>query len=89
MTQFSFIEAGSKLLGKARALSKAIKRHRLDKASVCYIGDEVRDIAAAQSVGVKSIAVTWGFNNRSTLEKTGPSYMISEPGELLTIVSQF
>lgn len=88
MKQFSFIEAGASLFGKAHLLSKLIKRHRLEKDSVIYVGDEARDLAAAQSVGVKSIAVTWGFSERSLLEKEAPTYIISEPGELLTIVSQ-
>lgn len=52
-----------------------------------YVADEVRDIDAAKSSGINSIAVSWGFNSEDVLKKEKPDYLISNPQELITIAS--
>lgn len=72
--------------GKARALSKVIKNHRLNKADCTYIGDEVRDIEAAKKVGIRSVSVGWGFNFPEALQKAKPSALAQHPEDLLQIL---
>jgi phosphoglycolate phosphatase len=48
-----------------------------------YVGDETRDVEAARKAGMRSAAVTWGFNSRELLEKSRPDFLIDRPGELL------
>lgn len=80
---FDFIQTGSSIFGKARILKKVLKKQKIGKKEVLYVGDEIRDIEAARKVGIKMIAVTWGFNNREGLQQFHPDVLIDTPSELL------
>ena len=79
---FDFVHAGRGLLGKARILRRLVKQYRLQPAEVLYIGDETRDVEAAQQVAIATIAVSWGFNSRVVLEQQNPDVIIDDPREL-------
>ena len=73
----------------------AAKRDRILQArsAFCFdcqqtymIGDAISDIREGQAAGVKTIAVTWGFQNKSLLVKENPAHMIDHPEELLRIL---
>ena len=83
INSINFIHTENNLFGKARVLNNLIKKQGLKKKEVIYVGDEVRDIEAAQKVGIKIIAVTWGFNSEKRLKKAKPTYLISEPKEII------
>jgi len=85
MNFFSDIFSGSSLFGKHILLRKILRRYHLEKNETVYIGDETRDVQAAKKTGIKSVAVTWGFNSINILEKQKPDYLVSEPKELLKI----
>lgn len=85
---FQFIHAGHGLLGKARILRRLLHQYRLQPTEVIYIGDETRDIEAAQQAHLTSIAVSWGFNNRAILEQQQPDIVIDHPRELATAIEQ-
>jgi len=71
--------------GKKIGLNKIIKNLKISKEDCYYFGDESRDIIAAKKVGLKSVAVTWGFEGFTPLSATNPDYLINKPDELLTI----
>jgi phosphoglycolate phosphatase len=71
---------------KAEILMKVIDERIRDGAQLVYVGDEIRDIEACQQVGVKVIAVTWGFEPRETLEQAHPDYLIDDPSALLSLL---
>lgn len=52
------------------------------------IGDAISDIREGQAAGVKTIAVTWGFQDKSLLAKENPTHMIDHPQELLRILQK-
>jgi phosphoglycolate phosphatase len=81
---FDFVVGYPKLFGKARAIRKLVRRERGQKEEWLYIGDEVRDILAAKRAGLDVAAVTWGFQTAELLERYGPTYLISEPGQLVS-----
>lgn len=83
---FDLIYTGSSLFGKDKILKKLIKEQNLNPEDVIYIGDEVRDIASAQKVGIKIIAVSWGFSNKEILEKHQPSAIIDHPSQLISTI---
>lgn len=85
---FEFIYAGQVLLGKARVLRQLVKRYRLNPRQVICVGDETRDIEAAQQAGLRIIAVSWGLNSREVLAKHAPDVLIDRPEELLVAVTQ-
>ena len=86
---FDFIDSSTRILGKSYQIKSIIKKHRLDKDSVLYIGDETRDIEATKKVGIKVAAVTWGFNSSERLSQFSPDYLIDEPEQLIRVCSEF
>jgi len=80
---FEFVVGYSRLLGKQRSLRRILRQTALDGRDVLYIGDEVRDIEAAQDVGLDVAAVTWGINSRSLLAQHSPTQLIDRPEQLL------
>ncbi len=84
---FSFIHTGSNLFGKHRVLNKALSQYKLDKENVIYIGDEVRDIEACHKIGLKCIAVTWGYNSKQILSQYSPFGVCTFPQEILRYCS--
>ncbi|MEY4243328.1 MAG: hypothetical protein RLZZ245_913, partial [Verrucomicrobiota bacterium] len=51
-----------------------------------YIGDELRDVKAAQKAGIPIAAVTWGFNSRESLAASEPDYLFDQPTDFLRLL---
>ena len=79
---FDFIIGEQPLFRKAHCLRKIIKRLSLDKNTTYYVGDEVRDIEAAQANQIRAIAVAWGFNSLERLQLAKPELLITNLKEL-------
>jgi len=86
LDRFDFFYTAKKVFGKDRTISKIIKDMKLKKSDVYFVGDEVRDIEAGKKSGIKTIAVSWGYNTKSALEKEHPDYLIKSPLELENIL---
>lgn len=80
---FDFIESSSKLLGKGSVLRRIMREHRVKPREIFFVGDELRDIEAAQETGVHVAAVTWGYNSRKALEASAPDYLFETPEEVV------
>lgn len=78
---FEFVSSTSKLTGKARHLRAIRKTFSLKHAEMLYVGDELRDVKAAQKAKIPHAAVSWGFNSRESLEKMRPTYLFDRPEE--------
>ncbi|MGE3921260.1 MAG: HAD hydrolase-like protein [Gammaproteobacteria bacterium] len=85
---FRFIHDESIHFSKRSLLKKTLKKYKIDKTKVFYIGDEARDIEAAKRNNIQSIAVTWGYNSEKILAQYQPTYLVKQPEELLTICLQ-
>ncbi len=83
---FKHIYGNVGLFGKAKMLRRVIARNHLDTVNTYYVGDEGRDIEAAKRVGVKSVAVTWGFNSAELLKKHHPYAVAGSPKDLVKIL---
>jgi len=79
---FDFVRCSSRLFGKAKEIRKILKENGWKKHEVLMIGDECRDIEAAQKAGIPVVAVAWGFNSREALELLNPDALVSSPSEL-------
>lgn len=84
---FDAVRGNIGLGGKAGALKKAIKAHKLNKKDCVYIGDEVRDVQAAKKAGIAPVSVGWGFNYPKALEKAKTSALAHRPKDLLKILA--
>lgn len=68
---------------KKEKILQALAKYGIDKGNACYIGDTVGDIKEAQAVGIRTIAVTWGWHSREMLTAARPDHLIDRPEELL------
>jgi phosphoglycolate phosphatase-like HAD superfamily hydrolase len=82
---FQFIHSEKNYFGKKRVLNKILRSHQISKSTTAYVGDETRDIEAANACGITSIAVTWGFNTEAVLSLQKPHHLIRTPQDLLRI----
>jgi phosphoglycolate phosphatase len=83
---FEFVSSTSKLTGKTRHLRAIRKTFSLKNNEMLYIGDELRDVKAAQKASIPHAAVSWGFNSRESLEKAKPTFLIDHPEEFLRLL---
>lgn len=83
---FDFIYTERNFFAKDTKLKFVIKIFRLKLEDVMYVGDEVRDIEAAKRVGLKNIAVTWGYNSPKILESAAPSALVENPKQIIKTI---
>jgi phosphoglycolate phosphatase len=74
----------SSLYTKDNFFRKYQKKNPL--SSPIYIGDETRDIEAAEKVSIPSIAVTWGAHSEELLSTYNPTHIISSVSELQNLI---
>lgn len=84
---FDFIASAS-MFGKETKMRRIMKKEKLCKNEVLYVGDEIRDINAAKNAGIDIASVGWGYNTVESLKKNNPEYLVMEPNELIDICSQ-
>ena len=69
---------------KAGALSK-LKNSKASEG-ICSIGDEIRDLIAAETAQVPFAAVSWGYNTISSLRSYGLKKVLYDPCDIVTFV---
>ena len=74
---------GGVIINKASAIRRLLQQYQLDPKQTWYVGDEAQDVSSARRAGVKTIAVTWGYNNLERLADQHPDRLIFDPAELL------
>jgi len=83
---FDFVKSGTTIFGKHRVLRRLLHIHRIPVEQTIYVGDETRDIEAARAIDMRIISVSWGFNDRSVLERYNPDQIIDQPPQLMAAV---
>ena len=69
-------------------IRQALAKYGTAKEDAWFIGDTTGDIREAKAVGIKTIAVTWGWHSREKLAAVEPDYLIDRPEELLVLSCQ-
>jgi len=87
-TYFLEIYGGVGLFGKAPALRRLLRDQHLEAKDAVYIGDELRDVQAAQSIKLPVIAVTWGFARPSSLAGLKPTALADRPDDIIGAVEE-
>ena len=83
------IITSNNIFGKNLVIDQFLKKHRLSKSDVLYVGDELRDIVACKQVGVKIIWVPWGYYAIEVTERESPDYFAKSPKDILTIATNY
>lgn len=88
---FSGIEANP-MSGKSRSketlIGSVMERNKLSQMECCMVGDRKYDILAAQAVGIRTIAVTYGYGKREELIAASPDWLISSFGGAVKAILQ-
>ncbi len=82
---FSMILGGELGLTKAQRIAKARSEFGADAKSTYMVGDTINDIRQGKLAGVKTVGVSWGFQERGLLERELPDFLIDRPEELVEI----
>jgi phosphoglycolate phosphatase len=70
---FSELVCGVSLFGKARKLRQVLRRTGIPAAQALFVGDEIRDAAAARAAGIAFGAVAWGYTRLDLLQAQAPA----------------
>lgn len=77
-------QCGVSLFGKPFKIKKILRETGIPSSKAIYIGDEVRDVEAAQANGVAFGAVSWGYTKLTTLLQHMPNEVFSHPNEVIS-----
>ncbi len=83
---FDLVIGNASFHGKKRKIKEMIKTLGFSKDDSIYIGDEIRDIKASSKLGIKMIAVTFGFDDESVLEKHHPDEMVDDAKSIILAI---
>lgn len=85
LPHFDFISTSASVWGKERRLKSLLRKQGLSPSEVAYVGDEVRDIEAVKPIGMRMVAVAWGYTAPALLAAHAPDHLIAAPAELLKL----
>jgi len=77
-----YYECGVPVFGKQSKLKKILKKSGIPAVDAFCIGDEIRDIQAAQKVKIPFGAVAWGFTKLEAFQAHSPSEMFASVAEI-------
>ena len=78
--EVDWVRSESTIFGKEKAIKK------VKSEGMFYVGDEVRDVEACRKIGVKIIAVDWGYNLRKALIEARADWVVEEAEEIRKLV---
>ncbi len=64
-----------------------LKEAGIEKDRAVYVGDSEIDLQTAANTGISCISVDWGFRSRAYLEKLGAQIIVSDPSEIVKLVT--
>lgn len=71
---------------KLEPVQKIIKDNNLNLQDTFFVGDSNHEVDVAKKVGIKSIAVTWGFTSEQKLSAHDPDYIAHNTEELESVI---
>lgn len=75
-----------KVHDKTEAVNGLITKNALNPDETFIVGDSNNEITAAHNLGIKSIAVTWGFTKEAKLIAAKPNFLVHDLKELEKII---
>lgn len=77
-------QCGTSLFGKSSRLRNILRHTGVRPTEAILIGDEIRDMEAAQSEGIHFGAVTWGYTSADALIARSPAEVFTSVEEIAT-----
>lgn len=75
---FKAVYAKAVPFGKEPLIRRMVKRQRLNPANCWMVGDLASDATAAKNQGMRSLAVSWGFEEREPLVRVA-NFVVDKP----------
>jgi len=72
---------------KAERIEQSRREYSFNAQDTFLVGDAISDIRQGKLAGVKTIAVSWGHQDRELRERENPDFIFDNPDELLQIGS--
>lgn len=82
---FSEIVGAEEKGSKSDKLKRIIADLRVSNKDCFFVTDTSGDIREGQKVGMKTIAVSWGYHDKLRLEKVKPNFIAHTPKQLLKV----
>lgn len=79
---FTETVGGGSLFGKHKKITKILHKYKVLPEHAVLVTDEARDIESAKKAGVKSIAVTWGYQHADVLAHSQADAIVSQTDKL-------
>ena len=73
---------------KVKKIKMMLEKYNTNPDNSIFVTDTLGDILEARKCGVKSLAVTWGFHNRKTIERGNPLAIIDAPKDLFDSINK-
>lgn len=80
--------SSNNVLGKDLMLKRFLRKNKLLKNEVIYVGDEHRDIVACKKSNIQIIWVNWGFDCEEVVEIDKPDFIASRPEDIMEILNK-
>lgn len=77
-----FLEVIGSTHDKLKVIKDIVRTHKFSSEETVYVGDMVHDIKAGKKADLKTVGITWGFQDRSRLGKASPDFLIDDITEL-------
>lgn len=84
--KIQFFECGISLFGKVRSLKRLMRLSGFVQEEILLVGDEIRDLQAAQKLNIPCVAVSWGYTNAQGLATIQPDFLVETPEQLLELI---
>lgn len=63
-----------------------LEKMGLSAGDVVFVGDQPSDVVAAHRAGIRSVAVTWGWADKTKLHDAKADYVVDMPDELRAVL---
>ena len=81
-----FLSVKASVYNKIQVIPELMKKHNFKPEESIFVGDMVHDVETGKAVGIKTIALTWGYNSRSKLLIANPRFLIDNIKEIKEII---
>jgi len=68
------------------AALKIAKECNIAPDKILFIGDSIYDIKTGKNAGMKTIAVTWGYQPQDMLLKENPDFLANKPDDIISYI---
>lgn len=69
-------------------INSIIKELKVKKDHTVMVGDGINDILCGKSAGISTIAVLYGYSARAKIEANSPSFIASQPSDILNFLQK-